>query len=77
MVHCEDGCPCPEVPETKGVVIRAGEDQVTAGRTRENTVYIVLWRSQGKGGEKGLRVLHHPTGFLEELLFSCIQVYST
>ena len=23
----------------------------------------------GKGGEKGLRILHHPTGFLEELGF--------
>ena len=53
MVHCEDGCPCPEVPETKGVVIRAREDQVTAGRTRENTVYIVLWRNQVREGRRG------------------------
>lgn len=53
MVHCEDGCSCPEVPETKGVVIRAREDQVTAGRTRENAVYIVLWRSQVREGRRG------------------------
>ena len=37
----------------ESVVIGAREHQITAGRTRENTVYIVLWWSQVRKGRKG------------------------
>ena len=37
----------------KSVVIGAGEQQISAGRTRENTVYIVLWMRWVREGRKG------------------------
>ena len=42
MVHCEDGCPSPEVPDTDGVVVGARENQVTAGGTWQDPADIVL-----------------------------------
>jgi len=42
MVHGEDRCPSPEVPDTDGVVVGTGENQVTAGGTWQDPADIVL-----------------------------------
>jgi len=42
MVHGEDRRPSPEVPDTDGVVVGTGENQVTAGGTWQDPADIVL-----------------------------------